>query len=208
MGILARFTTLMKANINHHLDVVKQPDKVIQKALRDINLDLRTVNSERNALESDVKRAKRAVDECEAEIRKLERYRERVEERDYEKAMMFANKQEELETKKLELVSTYNKLVVDAKQLKLLEEKLALDLRQLELRSYSIREKTALLNQKEKINTSDSHVSSGFSSYEEELNFKIDEAEALAILRNQTKEIENIDAEISKLIPNKDQESN
>ncbi|MCM3739827.1 PspA/IM30 family protein [Oceanobacillus luteolus] len=208
MGILSRFSTLMKANINHHLDVMKQPDKIVQKTLRDINLDLRTVNSERNALESDVKRAKQAVDECEAEIRKLERYRERVEERDYEKAMMFANKQEELETKKLELVSTYNQLIVDAKQLKLLEEKLALDLRQLELRSYSIREKTALLNQQEKINTSDSHVSSGFSSYEEELNFKIDEAEALAKLRNQTKEIENIDAEISKLIPNKDQESN
>lgn len=208
MGILSRFTTLMKANINHHLAGNKTPEQMIQQTLRDVNLDLRTVNSERLALESDVRRAKRAVDECEAEIRKLERYREKVEERDYEKATMFSYEQAELETKKMELVATYNKLAIDLKHLKLLEEKLAMDARELELRSQNITEKTALLQQRDKINSGNSSILSGYSSYEEELNFKLDEAEALAKLRDGSKDIESIDEEIEKIEAARNQRSN
>ncbi|MCG5105248.1 PspA/IM30 family protein [Oceanobacillus alkalisoli] len=208
MGIISRFTTLMKANINSIIDRSRDPQKVIQKTLRDVNLDLRTVQSEVNALEADVRRAKRAVDECELEIRKLERYRERAADRNEAQAIGFLNDQEHLENKKVELIGKYNRVLIEARQMRLLEEKLTLDIRQLEARSQTVKEKTALLNQKQKINSGDSSIATGFMSYEEELNFKLDEAEALEQLRNKSASIDSIDEEIVKLTTNKSQTSN
>lgn len=208
MGILSRFTTLMKANINSRIDRSRDPEKVIEKTLRDVNLDLRTIQSEVNALEADVRRAKRAVDECEMEIRKLERYRERAADRNETQAAGFLDDQEHLESKKLELVAKYNRLLIEARQMRLLEEKLTLDVRQLEARSRMIKEKTALLNQKQKINSGNPSINSGFMSYEEELNFKLDEAEALEQLRNKPAPIESIDEEIAKLTTNRSETSN
>lgn len=208
MGILSRFTTLMKANINSRIDRSRDPEKVIEKTLRDVNLDLRTIQSEVNALEADVRRAKRAVDECEMEIRKLERYRERAADRNETQAAGFLDDQEHLESKKLELVAKYNRLLIEARQMRLLEEKLTLDVRQLEARSRMIKEKSALLNQKQKINSGNPSITSGFMSYEEELNFKLDEAEALEQLRNKPAPIESIDEEIAKLTTNRSETSN
>ena len=209
MGIISRFTTLMKANINSKIDRSRDPEKIIQKTLREVNLDLRTVQSEVNALEADVRRAKRAVDECELEIRKLERYRERAADKNNEaQAIGFSNDQEHLENKKLELVAKYNQILIEAKQMRLLEEKLTLDIRQLEARGQTVKEKTAILKQKQKINSGNSSIASGFMSYEEELNFKLDEAEALEQLRNKSAPIESIDEEIAKLATNKNQTSN
>lgn len=208
MGILSRFTTLMKANINSRIDRSRDPEKVIEKTLRDVNLDLRTIQSEVNALEADVRRAKRAVDECEMEIRKLERYRERAADRIETQAAGFLDDQEHLESKKLELVAKYNRLLIEARQMRLLEEKLTLDVRQLEARSRMIKEKTALLNQKQKINSGNPSITSGFMSYEEELNFKLDEAEALEQLRSKPAPIESIDEEIAKLTTNRSETSN
>lgn len=206
MGIISRFTTLMKANINRRIDRSEDPQEVIQKTLREVTLDLRTVQAEANALDADVRRAKRAVDECELEIRKLERYRERAAGKDDGAQVIgFSNDQEHLENKKLELAAKYNRLLIEAKQMRLLEEKLTLDIRQLEARSQTVKEKTALLNQKQKINSGDSSITSGFISYEEELNFKLDEAQALEQLRNQSNPSIH---EITKIKTNRSQTSN
>src|SRR5690625_751480 len=125
MGILSRFTTLMKANIYNKIDQSKQPEKSIQKTARELSLDFRTVQAERNALEADVKRARQALNELDAELNKLKQFRKRAEvQADEEKALMFANEIESLHGKRPELVGRYNRLVIEEKQLKLLEEKL------------------------------------------------------------------------------------
>src|SRR5699024_5081279 len=78
MGILSRFTSLMKANINHIIDQSKSPEKEIKKTLREITLDLRTLQSETNTVQADERRVKRTLDECEADIAKMQRYSERA----------------------------------------------------------------------------------------------------------------------------------
>ena len=207
MGILSRFTTLMKANIYNKIDQSKQPEKSIQKTVHELSLDFRTVQAERNALEADVKRARRALNELDAELKKLGRFRKRAElQADEEKALMFANEIESLQEKRPELVGRYNRLVIEEKQLKLLEEKLSLDLTELQSYSHTIREKAELLNQKQKIQTA-SPMSSGFDSYEEELNFKLDEMEALAELQNHASDLPSIDDEIRKLEENMKQKN-
>lgn len=207
MGILSRFTTLMKANIYNKIDQSKQPEKSIQKTVRELSLDFRTVQAERNALEADVKRARQALNELDAELNKLKQFRKRAEvQADEEKALMFANEIESLQGKSSELVGRYNRLVIEEKQLKLLEEKLSLDLTELESYSHTIREKAELLNQKQKIQSA-SPMSSDFDSYEEELNFKLDEMEALAELRNHASDLPSIDDELRKLEENMKQEN-
>lgn len=207
MGILSRFTTLMKANIYNKIDQSKQPEKSIQKTVRELSLDFRTVQAERNALEADVKRARQALNELDAELNKLKQFRKRAEvQADEEKALMFANEIESLQGKRSELVGRYNRLVIEEKQLKLLEEKLSLDLTELESYSHTIREKAELLNQKQKIQSA-SPMSSDFDSYEEELNFKLDEMEALAELRNHASDLPSIDDELRELEENMKQEN-
>lgn len=199
MGILSRFTSIMKANIFHYRNKEFQADKPMKKIVRELHLDLGTVQSEYNALEANVKRAKQAIIECETEISKLERYKDRVREKDEDKFRFFTMEQDDLEASKSELITDYNRLLIEEKQLKLLEEKLTMDIHALEKETKSIRNKTARLNQQQKINDSKSSITSGFSSYEEELNFKLDEAEALANLRSRARESESIDEELENL---------
>lgn len=199
MGILSRFTAIMKSNVYHYLDKINPPERAWKKTLRELELDLRSVQAEANALDADVKRAKREINACEAEIRKLERYRERSEERDNGKAIMFLQEQENLEAKKMKLLPPYNHLMIDLKRLRLLEEKLTMDIRALEAEAHNLREKASIVHQKEKMNDLHASVSPEFSSYEEELNVKLDEAEALIELRTGAAYTDSIEEELSRL---------
>lgn len=209
MGILSRFSNLMKANINHVIDSKKNPEKAIKDTLREVTLDLRTLQSENNALKADEQRAKRALYECKENINKLQRFSEKAAlDGDDLKAQSFLEEKQAAEKKKQELLATYNHYVIEVKQMQLLEEKLAMDVAQLEARSATLLEKSAALEKQQQMNEAFSTSSrSGFSSYEEELNFKLDEAEALAELRSNATQTDyelSIDEEIAKLTANKE----
>lgn len=209
MGILSRFSNLMKANINHVIDSKKNPEKAIKDTVREVTLDLRTLQSENNALKADEQRAKRALYECKENINKLQRFSEKAAlDGDDLKAQSFLEEKQAAEKKKQELLATYNHYVIEVKQMQLLEEKLAMDVAQLEARSATLLEKSAALEKQQQMNEAFSTSSrSGFSSYEEELNFKLDEAEALAELRSNATQTDyelSIDEEIAKLTANKE----
>ncbi len=209
MGILSRFTFLMKANINHMIDRSKNPEKAIHSTLRDIKLDLRTLQSESNARKADERRAKRELDECAAEIRKMERFSEKAKENAEDlKAQSFLEQKQELENKRQKLTITYNNLAIEAKQMKLLEEKLALDVAQLEKRSAALKEKNAALKNQSTLNKSTvASTHALFDDYEAELNYKLDEANALAELRsNVNDKALSIDEEIAALEENQQSE--
>lgn len=209
MGILSRFTFLMKANINHIIDRSKNPEKAIHSTLKDIKLDLRTLQSETNAIKSDERRAKRELDECVAEIRKMERFSENaIKNGEDLKAQSFLEQKQELEDKKQKLAIAHNNIAIEAKQMKLLEEKLALDVAQLEKRSAGLMEKNAALKSQSKLNKSSvASTQELFDNYEAELNYKLDEANALAELRsNANNNGLSIDEEIAALETNQQSE--
>ena len=64
MGIISRFTTIMKANINDLLDKCEDPAKMVDQTLRDLNEDLAKVKKETAAVMAEETRAKRELDEC------------------------------------------------------------------------------------------------------------------------------------------------
>ena len=70
MGILTRFTDIMKSNINALLDKCEDPAKMIDQTLRDLREDLAEVKKETANIIADAKSADRQVKECVEEITK------------------------------------------------------------------------------------------------------------------------------------------
>ena len=78
MGILKRFKDIMSSNINALLDKAEDPEKMIDQYLRDLQEDLRKVKSETATVMAEEQRCKRQLDECDAEIAKMQTYAEKA----------------------------------------------------------------------------------------------------------------------------------
>ncbi len=68
MGIVKRFSNIVKANVNCLLDRVESPDKMIDQVIRNVESDLTTVRKETASVMVIAKQADRRVESCKAEI--------------------------------------------------------------------------------------------------------------------------------------------
>ena len=78
MGILARFKDIMSSNINAFFDKMEDPEKMIDQVLRDLESDLGEVKAETASVMAEEARAQRALNECQAEVDKLQSYAEKA----------------------------------------------------------------------------------------------------------------------------------
>ena len=74
MGILTRFKDIMSANFNAILDKMENPEKMIDQHLRNLEKDLNQIKSETASVMAEEKASKRRLDDCEAEIAKMDEY--------------------------------------------------------------------------------------------------------------------------------------
>ena len=72
MGILQRFSDIMRSNINALLDKCEDPAKMVDQMLLDLRKDLAEVKKETAAVMADEKNALRRVDDCRGEISSYE----------------------------------------------------------------------------------------------------------------------------------------
>lgn len=72
MGILDRFTDIVKANINDLLDKTEDPAKMIDQYMRELTESLAEVKEQTASVMAEETRTKRLVDENAAEIEKYE----------------------------------------------------------------------------------------------------------------------------------------
>ena len=77
-NILKRFGDIMAANINALLEKAEDPEKLIDKYLRDIEEDLGKVKAETAAVMAAETKAKRELDECAEEAAKMQKYAEKA----------------------------------------------------------------------------------------------------------------------------------
>ena len=77
-GILKRFADIMSANINALLDKAEDPEVMIDQYLRELNENLGNVIAETAAIMAEEARAKREMDDCAAEVEKLQAYAEKA----------------------------------------------------------------------------------------------------------------------------------
>ncbi|OMF76874.1 PspA/IM30 family protein [Paenibacillus peoriae] len=188
MGILSRFRDIMKMNVNALVDKVGDPERTIDDYMRNLNSDLGKVKAETASVLADERRAKRALDECKAEIKKLQHYASKsVEAGNEEEARKFLERKG-LQAEKLEQLQTsYDLASTNAVNMKQMQEKLVSDMGQLEVRRAELKGKMAVAKAQQTLNSMGSK-NSAFEVMEEQVNRAYDEAMAIAELRAGTKD--------------------
>lgn len=189
MSILARFKEIMLSNINSLLDKAEDPEKMIDQCLRNLNGDLGKVKSETASVMAEEQREKRTLDECTAEIDKMQKYAiKALEANNEDDARKFLEKKSELVKKETELREAYNIASANATQMRQLHDKLVSDIGELEGRKAMLKGKMAVAKTQERINKIGSSINSAnksisaFDRMEERVNKAFDEANAMAEL--------------------------
>ena len=187
MGILKRFKDIMASNINALLDKAEDPEKMIDQYLRDIQEDLRKVKSETATVMAEEQRCKRQLDECDAEIAKMQNYAEKAllagNEAD---AMKFLEKKNQLIQKQVPLQQAYDAAAANSAKMKQLHDKLTKDVQDLNNRRDAIKAKVQVAKTQEKMNKmvgsiGDSSASlAAFDRMEAKANSMLDKANAMS----------------------------
>ncbi len=193
MGILARFKDIMASNINALLDKMEDPEKMIDQYMRNLESDLGKVKSETAAVMADEKRAKRELDECQAEIDKLQSYAEKaVKAGNDEDARQFLAKKQTLSTQLTSLQQTYLIAKDNASKMRQMHDKLVNDINELNARRDAIKAKIKVAKAQQTVNKIGANMSnsqesiSAFSKIEAKANKMLDEANAMAELNAST----------------------
>jgi len=202
MGILLRFRDIMASNVNALLDKAEDPEKAIGDYMRSMNGDLGKVKAETAAVLAEERRAKRALEDCAAEIKKLQRYAEKAEtggnERD---AGRFREKAEALAAKEASLQAAYDLAAANAASMKQMQDKLVSDIGELEARYAELKGKMLATQVQQRRNAMGSPLGedgdSVFAELEEKVESAYNEAMAIAELRAGTKN--TLDEELAQL---------
>ena len=193
MGILKRFKDIMASNINSLLDKAEDPVKMVDQYLRDLQKDLGQVKAETASVMAEEARAKRAVQENDAEIAKMTSYAERaLRAGNEEDARTFLQKKSTLETKGVALNEAYQTAANNASQMRQMHDKLERDIASLKERKEAIKAKMAVAKTKERVSEIGSSYATAqggldaFARMEEKANRMLDEANAKAELNTKT----------------------
>jgi len=193
MGILTRFKDIMTSNINALLDKAEDPEKMIDQCLRNLNSDLGKVKSETAAIMAEEQRAKRALEDCNEDINKMQSYAVKaLGAGNEEDARKFLEQKASIASNQPGLQEAFDLSHTNAAHMRQMHDKLVEDIGELESRKDMIKGKLAVAKTQERINQMGSSVSSAnnsmasFQRYEEMANKALDKANAMAELNQST----------------------
>lgn len=191
MGILTRFKDIMAANINALLDKAEDPEKMVDQYMRNLESDLGKVKAETAAVMADEKRAKRELDECQAEIDKLQSYAEKaVKAGNDDDARQFLMKKQSLSEQLTAYQQTYLIAADNAAKMRQMHDKLVNDISELSVKRDTIKAKMKVAKAQQTVNKIGANMSgadknlSAFGKMEAKANRMLDEANAMADLNS------------------------
>lgn len=192
LSILARFSDIVKANINEVLDRMEDPSKMIDQYLRDMTEDLAEVKRETAGVMAEETRTKRLVDDNAAEIaRYTDLAKKALTAGSEEDARVFLEKKQKLEENAARLQEAYDAAHENAVKMRQMHDKLTADIQDLKGRREAIKAKVSVAKTQEKLNkvapTADraQNAMSAFDRMEEKANKMLDEANAMAQLNQE-----------------------
>lgn len=204
MGIIERFKDIMSANINALLDKAENPEKMIDQYLRNLESDLGKVKAETASVIAEESRAKRALDECNENIAKMQSYAEKaVAAGNDADAKQFLTQKKTYTDQLASLQSTYQMASENASKMRGMHDKLVRDIDELNARRDAVKAKMAAAKTQQHINEIGASVAgvandmSAFDRMEEKANKLLDEANAMSELNKSTGEA-SIDSLASK----------
>lgn len=189
MGIISRFTEIMKSNINAQLDKCEDPSKMIDKTLRELKENFAEVKKETAGVMAAEKEADRAVQECEEQIRKYNLAAENaLKANNEEDARTILSRKQPFVDNLVNLKKTQAVAKENSDKMRQMYNKLANDIQMLETKRNGIKATVAAAKTQEKMNK----ISSGskrsmasletFDRMEDKANRMLDSAMAEAEL--------------------------
>lgn len=199
MGILARFRDVMRSNLSAILKSSPDPVATVDAYMRQLRLDVGQVKAETTAVQAEEDRAKRALDECAEEVRKLQRYAEKaMESGDESAAMKFLERKGKQAERLSGLQTAYEQAADNSSKMKQMQEKLVSELQGLEARQAELKRK---LTEAETLSRAQAPGGKeAFRELEAKADQALNEALALAELRAglQEDDLDAIFAELEK----------
>ena len=189
MGILDRFTTIIKANINDLLDKAEDPAKMIDQYLLDMTESLAEVKKETAGVMAEETRTKRLVDENAEEVAKYaELAKTALKSGNEDDARTFLTKKQQLEAQAQSLQESYAAAKANADKMRQMHDKLVADIEELNARKATIKAKAAVAKTQSKVNEMTSAgdraegARSAFDRMEAKADEMLDRANAVAEL--------------------------
>lgn len=189
MGILDRFSDIIKANVNAVLDKMEDPSKMIDQYLRNMTKDLAEVKRDTASVMAEETRTKRLVEENQAEVAKYTDFAKKaIESGNDDDARVFITKKQGLEDVGSGYMTAYAAAHENAIKMRQMHDKLTEDIESLRARKDMIKAKVSVAKTQQKINTIDSSnkkargAMGAFDRMEDKANKMFDEANAMADL--------------------------
>ena len=195
MGILERFTDIIKANINDLLDRAEDPAKMIDQYLRDLTENLAEVKKETAGVMAQESRARRMVEDNRVETEKYDGLaRKALQAGNEGDARVFLAKKQRLTEKAASLQATYDAAHENAQKMRQMHDKLVEDIGTLNARREMIKAKVAVAKTQQKVNEFSSSADkavgamSAFERMEAKADEMLDRSSAMAELNGQPKD--------------------
>lgn len=192
MGILDRFATIVKANINELLDKAEDPAKMVDQYLVDLTESLADVKRETAGVMAEEARTKRAADANAEEVSRMEDLAKKaLKAGNEDDARVFLAKKQKLEAAGAELQKTADAAKANADKMRQMHDKLVSDIEDLKGRRETIKAKMAVAKTQEKVagytSGSDKAESAieAFNRMEEKADRMLDTADAMAELNTE-----------------------
>lgn len=153
MGILSRFSEIMKSNINALLDRAEDPEKMADQMLRNTREQFAEVKAQTASVMADAAKANRDAADCQADIARYQKAAENalISRNEGDAKKLIAQKQK-LEEKYKALQQAADLANANADKMRQMYDKLASDIETLEARKDAIKAKTAAAKAQESIN--------------------------------------------------------
>ena len=153
MGILSRFSEIMKSNINALLDRAEDPEKMADQMLRNTREQFAEVKAQTASVMADAAKANRDAADCQADIARYQKAAENalISRNEGDAKKLIAQKQK-LEEKYKALQQAADLANANADKMRPMYDKLASDIETLETRKDAIKAKTAAAKAQQSIN--------------------------------------------------------
>lgn len=199
MSILKRFRDIMTSNLNALLDKAEDPSKMVDQILRDLNEDLGKVKAETAGVMAEHQKAKRALDDCNEEIQKMQAYAMKaIEQGNDDDARKFLEKKSQLVTKQSSLQKAYDAAEANAQKMREMHDKLVSQINEFNSKRDSIKATIAVAKTQEKVNKLGSSMDkanagvNAFERMEQKANKMLDEANAIAELNSGSDSVDEL----------------
>jgi phage shock protein A len=150
MGILERFTTIMKSNVNALLDKAEDPSKMVDQTLRTLREDLAEVKKETANVMAEEKRVARQLEECQSEIARMDSAaRKALTAGNENDARTLLAQKQALTEKEANLQQAHQVAKDNADKMRAMHDKLVSDIEQLEMKKDSIKAKISVAKAQE-----------------------------------------------------------